>query len=74
MKDGGTLLYKCRLCGELKGGMHAPHLLISLAHVSSGLKQPADWGPLGASVLHSLHNCADGRLGLADLVGGEPDR
>lgn len=72
MKEGGTLLYKCRLCGETKGNTHAPHLLICLAHLLGGHNQPEKWGPMPVT-MNSLHSCKDGRLGVSDLVGGEHD-
>lgn len=69
---GGEVVYKCRRCGGESNSMHCP----SIVHTMSMLqrKSKAHDDPPGFVVYwQDLHRCADGRYGVSDLVGFNPD-
>lgn len=68
---GGHLLYRCRVCSNLDRAPHVPDLARALALIASGRPLPKSWGCTRA--LHDVHKCAGGSLGIADLIGGDPD-
>jgi len=41
---GGTLIYKCRLCGELDKSTHAPDGNIALIGILLNIPLPTEWG------------------------------
>jgi len=73
MDKGGVLLYKCRLCGCVERNPHVPDVFTAVGHLAVGLKLPEKWFGAPACVRHP-HFCSDGRIGVADLIGGEHDK
>lgn len=69
---GGLLIYKCRLCGGEAKHMHVPDVLGALVSIEMNGRTPGRWGAMTAYPT-DIHNCPDGRLGVSDLQGGEPD-
>jgi|CXWL01.1.fsa_nt_gi hypothetical protein len=69
----GWLLYKCRLCGSVNREVHVPGLVIALSCILNNYPLPKDWA--GGDQIHStsIHHCADNKLGVSDIVGGERD-
>lgn len=70
-KRGGKILYKCRLCDEVGGDSHAPDGFMAIINLITQGKTPEKWGIV--ETLLSYHDCTDGRIGIADLVGCELD-
>jgi hypothetical protein len=68
----GRLLYRCRACGTLDRSVHVPDLVRALALLALGKPLPRSWGVV-PHALHDLHVCSGGSLGVADLIGGDPD-
>jgi len=63
-------VYRCRLCGELKAGAigsfthgDAIQTIITVEEKGSVCKPGAVIGKI------NFHNCRDGSLGIADLIG-----
>jgi hypothetical protein len=72
MTEGGFLLYKCRRCGEVRKNIHAPYCLIALSHINTKGITPKEWGmQMGIT---DIHCCADGNLGISDLIGAVLDK
>ena len=62
--QGGYLICKCRLCGNIiKGWKTFPNLLLGLQNLEVDWNSPISSG--------KMHLCEDGRLGFVDVVGGE---
>jgi hypothetical protein len=71
----GELLYRCRLCGQVYPTQTVHNIELWVRSVYS---------PTGDLALRSsypneklpetpiTHQCADGRIGVADLIGGQP--
>ena len=70
---GGTLIYKCRLCGELDKSTHAPNGNTALISTVLDMPFPVDWGPITPKMV-GIHGCGNGRVGVTDLVGVEFDK
>lgn len=70
--NGGRLLYKCRLCGEIVDNIHVPDvsLAVVLLEVRGNLYD-MDWG--GTATTTTTHRCKNGDIGIADLIGGRED-
>ena len=69
---GGTLIYRCRLCGELEKSDHAPCGNTALICAVLDIPIPKDWGPMIPKML-GIHACTNGCLGVTDLIGVELD-
>ena len=72
MSNSGYLIYKCRRCGELNKNCHVPDGTITLLSIMTKdlhLKDGSTYNPLKIEI----HNCTDGNLGIADLIGFEYD-
>lgn len=72
---GGRLLYKCRLCGEITDNCHVPDifLAIPLLLIKGNLNCTPWAGTMGIST-KKIHYCKNGKIGIADLIGGEEDK
>lgn len=68
---GGPLVYKCRMCGGLDESLHAPDVMAALVFIGVRGETPREWGIVAGRT--SLHHCADGSLGVSDIIGGRPD-
>lgn len=69
IRQPGVILYRCRRCEGLDSSLHTPDIDTSiLAAVSTG-RDP--YGP--TQPLVGWHRCADGAMGVTDLIGGVPD-
>jgi len=69
---GGTLIYKCRLCGGMEESTHAPDGNVALICTILNIPTPENWGPITLKML-GVHTCGNGRVGVTDLVGVELD-
>jgi hypothetical protein len=76
----GKLVYKCRMCGSVFcSGEAVEDLRISLHSASVHLdfestKLSMDvQTKFGKPDLYIYHSCTNGRIGLADIVGGQQD-
>jgi hypothetical protein len=65
---GGSLLYKCRMCGKVAERVHVPQAYGWLA----GFLNCVDRGT-GAGRLFDFHSCGDRKTGLMDLIGIRED-
>lgn len=72
MNSPGTIIYKCRRCGDLEKSTHVPNIDKAVILMIKGIEMPKDWGPLSPKMI-SIHSCADGNIGVCDLIGGERD-
>lgn len=70
MNKGGELYYKCRICRKIYHDTGVPDLLLALIDINifgvtqnKGIK----------ARLTDIHNCFNGQLGIADLIGGKED-
>ena len=70
MKEGGYLVYKCRRCGGINTNTHSPQLMEDMTVFLATGRQLSSGNPM---IKHPLHCCADGNLGVMDLIGGEYD-
>ena len=72
MNKAGTILYKCRLCGSFYEDAHAPdgHAYLIAAMFDFPLHSGFT---VDRKNQFSFHVCADGRMGVSDLVGFRPD-
>jgi len=63
-------MYKCRICGEIKQGptgyFSIIHAVITLNELNSESITFQNGSPVAIT---DLHNCVDGSLGIADLIG-----
>lgn len=60
------LSYKCRACGAVADKVSVPGSpVMILAYIVTGTKPESDISQPG---LLDVHGCADGRIGVADLV------
>lgn len=62
---GGSLLYKCRLCGKVQEKVHVPNAMVDFCRVLSL--------PDGAGLLLNSHSCNEKTQGVMDLVGVRED-
>lgn len=63
-------MYKCRICGEVKQGPTGYFTIIDACIVLNELTTEETVYRTGSSVSRTdLHNCADGSLGISDLIG-----
>lgn len=69
-RTGGDLLYRCRLCGEIDRSTHAPDFGLAVVY---GITKstPREWG--GEVQMLDIHHCKNGRVGVSDFIGAEPD-
>ena len=70
IKDSGSLIYKCRMCGQQFSAFHVPSVMLASMSLIADVNYKADDN--GPSVNKTtLHNCcANGlRIGVADFVG-----
>lgn len=72
LQKGGDLLYKCRLCGQEDRSGHCPSILDASTAILGHGRTPRDMGIIFK--MQELHSCADGRYGVSDLIGFEPDK
>lgn len=76
---GGTLLYKCRLCGVIARGQHVTDstwaMAITVSRIVGGPKPYPDGivAELTVPVDVITHACTSVLTGLADLAGVEHD-
>jgi hypothetical protein len=72
MPKGGDIYYRCRSCGVTYVRAHAPDVLLAVqCAVFDFMSQPRDWGIILDD--HDVHQCAPGKWGVADIVGGTED-
>jgi hypothetical protein len=72
MLGGALMVYKCRLCGDTDDSTHCPSILQAISMLNRKSKTH-DEPPGIIKYWQDLHRCADGRYGVADLVGFVPD-
>ena len=72
MSEGGYILQKCRLCGEIIRPLGVPSVMLALLSITHGIGLPEAWGVPFQLHMNSQHSCADGRTGVTDVIGGEP--
>lgn len=65
----GNLVYKCRRCGELDRPLFAPDIFYAVSDAMYGTQMTEGIRP----TLLTVHQCADGHIGITDLIGGEYD-
>jgi hypothetical protein len=70
--EGGTLEYKCRRCGEIERGTHAPSVATAVVSIVINGRDP--WGGGITARMQGTHACPDGGVGVTDLVGGTRDK
>lgn len=72
--NGGDILYKCRLCGKVKAEAHSPDWHASVVYATIGIDMnPKVTQHSQAIDLFGICHCDDGRCGVTDLVGVDPD-
>lgn len=64
MTTSGTLLFRCRLCGEVTPGVHVVDIS---AHLDDLIDAPKK------SARISRHRCRHGAWGITDLCGANGD-
>lgn len=69
---GGFLEYKCRRCGKVVKNVHVPDALIALCNLEVEGVTPKIWGM--QMRMTEIHHCADGNLGMSDLIGAVFDQ
>jgi hypothetical protein len=69
MNQPGTLLYKCRRCGDIDRSLHSPNITMSVIIAMARIKDPTR-EPVKEWITHI---CPDGSLGVCDLIGAELD-
>ena len=69
---GGTLLYKCRHCGEIDGTTHTPQAMATIIWLLRDTPLPQEWGGMPVNKT-DLHYCNDGQIGVCDLIGAKLD-
>lgn len=75
MNDPGTLEYKCRRCGKVVRKAHVPDLQHSVnALLVCGSLRDLYPGGILVRLTDSHHCCEDGGIGIADFIGGTPDK
>lgn len=63
-------MYKCRICGQIQEGSTGYFSIIDACIILNELTTSESVYKAGASVSRTdLHNCEDGSLGIADLIG-----
>lgn len=62
MNKPGTIIYKCRRCGDLEKSTHVPNVDRAVTLMVNGIEMPKDWGPLHPKMT-SIHSCKMGTLG-----------
>ena len=70
---GGMFLYKCRLCGGIQETTFSPdwHASVTWAFGGVDLNRAVTQHPMAPTAVDT-HQCADGRVGVTDLVGVVP--
>lgn len=71
MNKPGSLIYKCRRCGEFFYGVHAPDVFLCLINLMTGTEQPWSGNPVTKD---SLHSCRPGIMGIGDVIGAVEDK
>ena len=66
----GTLIYKCRKCGRVYDGVHAPDALVTCINLMQNIKLPYNGIPVRA---YNIHACNPVCIGIADLIGANYD-
>lgn len=69
---GGVLVYRCRLCGGEERSTRVPDVILATIAVTTRLGFPPAWGMIDRQMVDS-HPCPDGRRGVTDFVGAEPN-
>ena len=69
-RHAGTLVYKCRNCGKTQTGVYSPNALITIFALEE--HKPSPWPGIPPR-LTEFHQCSNGFLGYAELVGIELD-
>jgi len=72
LHKNGTLIYKCRRCGERVCNTDVPDIDAAVILITMGQKFPEEWGT--SERLTSFHTCPDGEIGVTDLIGGEREK
>lgn len=62
---GGTLLWKCRLCGDVVRGVRVVDVAKHLVELIDAPKKSSRIG---------THRCRHGAFGVTDLAGADPDK
>ena len=72
LSRGGSLIYKCRLCGETSSMIHAPDAPLAVLYLMRDIALPKEWGgmPIGKT---ERHYCREGQVGVSDLIGAKLD-
>lgn len=66
------MIYRCRLCGREDRSGHCPSILDTSTAIIAHGRTDRDKGIIFH--MHELHSCADGRFGVSDLLGFDPDK
>ena len=88
MNNPGVLLYKCRKCGKIFEGNHVPDvsLTVILISINMNMNKPSyeltepfkelTWLKDVYNKSIEVHHCdmRKGRIGIADIIGGEEDK
>ncbi len=70
-RELGRIVYRCRRCWQFDRSLSSPDITQTLLSVLDGTRDPNASG-IRAS-LRSIHICADGAIGVTDVVGAELD-
>ena len=70
--NGAALQYRCRRCLATFTPLHVPGLAEAAVALIADGRTPEAWGIIG--MMHRTHECNDGGVGIADLIGMIPDK
>lgn len=63
-------MYKCRICGEIKQGPSGYFSIMDAYIILNELTtEYTVYRAINSVSRNDLHNCADGSLGISDLIG-----
>lgn len=71
---GGGVLYKCRLCQTIWDAKYCKHIGHAAVDVIRKGVHFSDELPGITIGMYDLHICDDGRVGISDLQGFNPDK
>lgn len=66
----GVLQYRCRRCGLTFADPRVPDIATALGSILATESTPEEWGADPARMVE-VHDCGNGGLGMADLIGAE---
>jgi DNA-directed RNA polymerase subunit RPC12/RpoP len=64
LKDSGRMVYKCRRCGELFFDERVNSVKMELSRSTMTTYRQ----------MYKIHDCLDGNIGLAEIIGAEYDK